>query len=477
MKIRVCDCWLHVTDLSTRIPFKYGIATLTRTPHLLLRADVEIDGRPAHGFAADNLAPKWFTKDPATKYRADLAQMLEVIRHACDSAAAVGKQPSVFDLWRETYALQKMWASARGLPPLLWGFGVSMIERAVIDAFCRAKQTTFAAAVQTNALGLRLGEIYPELAGAPESYLPWPPREEIEVRHTVGLSDPLTSADIAAEEKVSDGLPHSLEECVRTHGLTHFKIKLSGDVERDRARLLALAKLLEREAPGCRFTLDGNENYRAVEPFAALWEQLRADAALARFLDGLIFVEQPLHRDVALAAETTKQLLAWKDRPPIIIDESEGEAGTLAVALAGGYAGTSHKNCKGVIKGIANACLIAHRRKVDPTQELHLSGEDLTNVGVALLQDLAVIATLGIAHAERNGHHYFAGLGQFPAGFQKAMLGAHGDLYETHAGYPAARVLFGKMSTRSAVAAPFGCAFDVATAEFTALDAWRARGY
>jgi hypothetical protein len=477
MKIRVCDCWLYVNDLSTRIPFKYGIATLTRTPHLLLRADVEIDGRPTHGFAADNLAPKWFTKDPATTYRADLAQMLEVIRHACDSALAVGAHSSVFDLWRETYAVQKVWAAERRLPPLLWGFGVSMIERAVIDAFCRGMQTTFAAAVQMNSLGLRLGEVYPELGCAPADYLPWPPREEIEVRHTVGLSDPLTVADVPAAERVADGLPQTLEECVRAMGLTHFKIKLCGDVERDRARLRALAELLEREAPGCRFTLDGNENYRAVEPFAALWEQLRADAVIARFLEGLIFVEQPLHRDVALAAETTKQLLAWKERPPIIIDESEGEVGTLAVALAGGYAGTSHKNCKGVIKGIANACLIAHRRKTDPSRELHLSGEDLTNVGLALLQDLAVVATLGIGHAERNGHHYFDGLKQFPPEFQKAMLAAHADLYEAHAGYPVVRVSHGRMSTRSAVAAPFGCAFDVPVAEFTALDAWRANGY
>ena len=477
MKIRVCDCWLYVTDLSTRIPFRYGIATLTRTPHLLLRADVEIDGRPANGFASDNLAPKWFTKNPDTTYRADLAQMLEVVRHACDSAAAVGAQPSVFEWWKETYALQKLWASERRLPPLLWGFGVSLIERAVIDAFCRVKQTTFAAAVQTNALGMRLGEIYPELVEAPEAYVPWPPRAEIEVRHTVGLSDPLTRAEIPAEERVSDGLPHSLEECVRAAGLTHFKIKLSGDVERDRARLRALAELLEREAQGCRFTLDGNENYQAVESFQSLWEQLHADAVIARFLEGLIFVEQPLHRDVALATETTTQLLAWKERPPIIIDESDGEVGTLAAALAGGYAGTSHKNCKGVMKGIANACLIAHWRKVEPSRELHLSAEDLTNVGVALLQDLAVVATLGIAHAERNGHHYFAGLRQFPPGFQKAMLTAHGDLYEKHDGYPAARVLFGKMSTRTAVAAPFGCGFEVPVSEFTALDAWRAKGY
>lgn len=477
MKIRLRDAACYVLDLSTRIPFRYGIATLTRTPHLLLRVDLEVDGREYHGYAADNLVPKWFTKDPKSTYRADLAQMLEVIRHACDSARAVGRQPSIFDLWRETYAVQKVWAAERGLPPLLWGFGVSLVERAAIDAFCRATETTFAAAVQVNSLGMRLGEIYPEVTGAPADHLPWPPLPEITVRHTVGLSDPLTEADVPPEERVTDGLPQTLEEVIRAGGLTHLKIKLSGDADKDRTRLHALAELLAREAPGARFTLDGNENFQAVEPFKALWEQLRADATIAQFLDGLIFVEQPLHRDAALSATTTKELLAWKDRPPIIIDESEGEVGTLATALAGGYAGTSHKNCKGVIKGIANACLIAHRRRAAPGQPLHLSGEDLTNVGVALLQDLAVVATLGITHAERNGHHYFDGLRQFPPGFREAVLAAHGDLYTPHQGYPAVRLEHGKISTRSVVAAPFGCGFEPVTAELPALEAWKAEGY
>ena len=38
-----------------------------------------------------------------------------------------------------------------------------------------------------------------------------------------------------------------------------------------------------------------------------------------------------------------------------------------------GYAGVSHKNCKGVIKGLANAALVARRGGL-------LSAEDLANV-------------------------------------------------------------------------------------------------
>ena len=345
---------------------------------------------------------------------------------------------------------------------------------AIIDAFCKATGTTFARAVRENALGLDLSAVHSELGGAPADYLPPEPLTSVIARHTIGLADPLTVAEIPAGERATDGLPQALEECVRAYGLTHFKIKLGGDLESDRARLHALARLLE----GAAFTLDGNEHYRDVAPFRALWEELRGDPIVARFLRGLIFVEQPLHRDVALSAETTAALLAWRERPAIIIDESEGELHALTTALAGGYAGTSHKNCKGVIRGLANACLIAHRRGVEPQRALHLSGEDLTNLGpVALLQDLAVAATLGIAHVERNGHHYFTGLSQFPESVQRAALAQHGDLYRLHErGFPVVRVEGGRMSTRSIVAAPFGSTVPIDPAEFTPLDAWKADG-
>jgi len=101
-------------------------------------------------------------------------------------------------------------------------------------------------------------------------------------------------------------------------------------------------------------------------------------------------------------------LRAWPDRPRLIIDESDGALGDLPRALALGYAGTSHKNCKGIVKGIANACLLEKRRRSG--ERVVLTGEDLCNLGpVALLQDLAMTALLGIEHVERNGITTIAG--------------------------------------------------------------------
>jgi hypothetical protein len=289
------------------------------------------------------------------------------------------------------------------------------------------------------------------------------------------MADPLLESDLKGGEHPEDGLPVSLEAFIREQGLTHFKIKLSGDIERDRERLHRLAPIIESHTAEYFFTLDGNENFRTVAPFRAFWEALRRDPDLARFLQHLIFVEQPFHRAVALDASTTSELLSWAERPPMIIDESDAECEALPRALAGGYAGTSHKNCKGVFRGLASACLIAQRQRMHPETPLHLSAEDLTNLGpVALLQDLAVVATLGIANAERNGHHYFAGLSQFPASVQSEILRRHDDLYAPHLkGYPSISVHNGAVQIGSLVDAPFGVAFEPDLSEFTPVDDWR----
>jgi hypothetical protein len=229
-----------------------------------------------------------------------------------------------------------------------------------------------------------------------------------------------------------------------------------------------------QESPNYAFTLDGNENFHALEPFAALWRSLIADPSLQSFLQRLIFVEQPLHRDVALSDPVKRAMLAWTDRPAIIIDESDATLGSLPVALEAGYAGTSHKNCKGIFKGILNACRIAELRRERPEGNWILSGEDLSNVGpVSLLQDLAVMATLGISHVERNGHHYFRGLSSLPPDLQTTIMQHHGDLYRLHErGYPTLDIRGGRINIGSVVAAPFGAAFEFDPEQFTPWNEW-----
>jgi hypothetical protein len=430
------------------MPFKYGIATLTALRHLFVRAEVEIDGKLQLGVAAENLPPKWFTKNLETSFEEDVTDMLAVIESACGFARAAGPAATPFELWNRVYQAQQQWAATTRHPPLLWGFGVSLIERAVIDAFCRATGQAFSQALRTNSLGIRLGALHAELGDAsPGEFLPSAPLRSLIIRHTVGLSDPLTDRDIPSNEKLDDGLPQSLESCVAAYGLTHFKIKLSGEIERDVSRLRAIASVLRGR--DVRFTLDGNENYRDVASLRAMWERIASEP----FMQHLIVLEQPLHRDVALSDQTSQELRSWADRPRMIIDESDETMDSASRALRAGYCGTSYKSCKGVFKGIANACLMARRGAI-------MTAEDLSTIGpVSLMQDLAVVASLGISHVERNGHHYFRGLSALARPIQERVLGAHPDLYRD-AGFATLRIEGGSIEVGSVAAAPFGYRFD-----------------
>lgn len=467
------DIQMHVLNMRTRFPFKYGIASLVALPHLFVRAEVLVDGKRSVGIASDGLPPKWFTKDPETRFETDLDAMLEVIEKAASLALETNEAETVFDFWMRLYAEQGDWASTTPHPPLLWGFGVSLIERAVIDAFCRGTGRTFDESVRENTLGIRLSLVHDELGNAgPADLLP-PRSHSIRARHTVGLADPLTASDIAAGEGLNDGLPYTLEENIQHYGLTHLKIKLCGDADQDLDRLRTIGALMADQAT-CAFTLDGNEQYTELDPFQELWASIVGEKDLASFMGGLIFVEQPLHRDVALSDQARDRLLAWTDGPPMIIDESDSGLHVGRDALEAGYAGTSHKNCKGVFKGIANACLFEHRRRNNPSGDYVLSSEDLANVGpVAMLQDLAVLCTLGITHAERNGHHYFAGLSMYPEDVQEAVLASHGSLYRRHeGGFPTLDVSDGEIRTDSVVEAPFGYGMKLDTTRFTPLADW-----
>jgi hypothetical protein len=317
--------------------------------------------------------------------------------------------------------------------------------------------------LRSNLLGVDLGAIHKDLGGlAPGDWLPAMPPAEVFARHTVGLSDPLTEEEIPADERVDDGLPQSLVACIRAYGLRHFKVKINGDAPRDRARVAGVAAILARECrDGFAFSLDGNESFREVGAFADGFGDLRATTGDDAFWSRLLFIEQPWHRDVALSPAIGELAHSWPDRPPIIIDESDAEPASLPAALALGYAGTSHKNCKGVFKSIASACLLARRRAAG--LPAILSGEDLSNVGpVALMQDLAAAASLGVTSIERNGHHYFAGLSQFPASIQSHVLAHHGDLYtRTAAGWPRLDVRDGRLRIDSVLSAPFGHAGEL----------------
>lgn len=467
-----------VLPARTRFPFRYGIAAMTEVPHVFLRTRVTAGAASSAGLASDGLPPKWFTKDPATTFDEDLPEMLRVLRHAAAAAADVGREPhTFFEWWRQVNAAQTAWAAAHGVAPLLAGLGVSLVERAVLDGLCRAWRVPLHRLLRSGRLDLRLEALDRGPAEDLRAFLPAVPLPECHVRHTVGLGDPLLPAEIPAGERVHDGLPQDLQSSIQEYGLCYFKIKLTGVEEADLTRLGRLSRILGAETHGrYAVTLDGNENFPDFDVFRAFWTRAAASAELRELWQRILVVEQPVHRSAALDAAAGRALGDWQNRPPVIIDESDGALDDLPRALALGYDGTSHKNCKGIVKGLSNAALLAARRRLGRPGVL--TGEDLCNLGpVALLQDLAMTALLGIGHVERNGHHYYRGLHMLPADWQAAATDGHRDLYRRHpGGFAALRITKGRLALGSANAAPFGVGFLADTSPFAPLDLRAAGG-
>src|SRR5204862_2897077 len=147
------------------------------------------------------------------------------------------------------------------------------------------------------------------------------------------------------------------------------------------------------------------------------------DGVLKPIASKLLYIEQPMPRDI-----TRKSPLAALAKRDFIVDEADDTYDAFPAARALGYRGISSKSCKGVYKSIINATRAA--KWSAEGAKYFVAGEDLTcQPGLAVQQDLALGALIGVTHAERNGHHYVDGFGETPATEAEAFLAAHPDLY------------------------------------------------
>ena len=418
MQLSVEDSQLGLRNSTTRIPFRYGTACLTRCPQATLRVSIESEGGRQVGYSGDCLPPSWFDKSPEKDFAAQIADMLRVIAYAQSVYAEEFKQSTpFFPAWLGAHRRIQQRCVEWRLPPLLASFGASLVERAIIDAACRLHQLSLAVAIRNNLLGIDAGMIHDELRGLqPRDWLPAQPTTEISVRQTVGLGDPLTLSDVPPSERLNDGWPQAVEEYITRRGVRYFKVKVSNQLDRDLDRLTRIAQLLEQYLGANYFlTLDGNEQYKSADEFEQLIAAIRGQPELATLWNNVLVIEQPLDRKIALSPVQTSGIRELSQSKPVIIDESDGTLDAYSLALEHGYRGVSSKNCKSAIKSLLNAGLTWRRNDCGKRSDCVMTGEDLCSVGIIPTQsDLCLVATLGLNHVERNGHHYHPGLSYLP---------------------------------------------------------------
>jgi hypothetical protein len=431
MKVKLEEVERYERHVTMRLAFRFGVITVTDATQAVIRVRIALaDGRTSQGVAAEALAAKWFEKSPDFTDAQNLEQLRQALGLAIELYRAQGFE-TPFGLYAGSYADQQRRGAELGLNPLAAGYGPALLDRAILDAVGRATGQSFATMIRTNAPGIRATSLTPDIddAALADFLGGLTPQQGIDVRHTVGLVDPLTATDRPSSERVNDGLPETLEEVVSYYGGRYYKLKVGGDIEADLERLARIAAVLDAGAGDYRTTLDGNEQYDDVEGIVELWRKVEETPALARLAKSTLFIEQPIKRAVALS-RSVEPLARHR---AVIIDESDGELSSFPQALKLGYTGVSSKNCKGFYKSILNAARIARLGASH-----FMSAEDLTTwPGVSVQQDLALVSLLGMTHVERNAHHFIDGMGFAPEAEQRAFVAAHPDLYDKQPGRPA----------------------------------------
>lgn len=447
-KLRVLDATVNTRPVGLRLPFRYGVVTLREAQEAQIRVRVQLDdGRESIGHASELLAPKWFDKSPELSNDDNVRQLLRSVDLAKAAYLDDTVYRSAFDLHAMHDTAHRERCADLNLNGLVAGFGNAILDKAVIAALCSALDISFFELVGTNATGLN-ALTAPDLKGFDfDAFLDsLSPKPSIAARHTVGLVDAIFESDVDAATRVNDGQPESLEAAIAAWGLKAFKIKVGGHLESDLEQLARIASLLDRSEQSYLCTLDGNEQYANADDFAAFHEAMKADRRLERLVRSIHMIEQPIARAEALSTRLGK----LGEAIPIEIDESDSHIDAFLEARAMGYRGVSSKSCKGVYRALINRARVANWNKEEGVERYFMSAEDLsTQPGLALQQDLSLVALLGCDHVERNGHFYGDGRTGLPTSLADTLRSLRSNLYGDNTDMLCLKIENGEIDLRS----------------------------
>ncbi len=422
-------------------PFRFGAVTVNAAAQLFVRVEIEVEGKgKSVGATAEMLVPKWFDKRPhlaPEETEAELRRALVIARELYLSSSSF---ETAFGLHARCIAAQVEACAREDIPPLAAAYGPAEFDKAILDALLRSAGVNFFDGMTGNIAGID-ARLSPDLQdGDITQFLSRRERpSRIAIRHTVGLDDPVEGAGGVADAN-------------ENAGARYFKLKLNGDPAADAARLIRIGKELATLGYDYRVTLDANEQYADLAALRALADRLDNDSALAPVSTKLLYIEQPMPREV-----TRQSPLGDLGVRDFIIDEADDGYEAFLAARVLGYRGISSKSCKGIYKSIINATRAA--KWSAGGERSFVTGEDLTcQAGLCVQQDLALGALIGLSHAERNGHHYVDGFGDTPATEAQAYLAAHPDLYASDGSQIRLSIHYGDLLTGSLLAPGFATA-------------------
>ena len=411
--IKTRSCELYFIPISTRMPLKFGIETLTEV--VLARVKVRVtasDGKHCSGWGETPLSVQWVWPG-SLPYQ----ERLNAMQTFCEMLARAVVE---FDLSADPIELGWQFQEAQ-LPQLLHTFNMnqrkgkgsmpwlaalvclSAFDIAIHDAFGNAHDRSIYKCYNEAFLQYDLSR-YLEAARDsnidfsgkyPSDFLVNTPLKRLRAWHLVGGVDPLQKSDLHGDEP-DDGYPVLLRDWIRNDGLKCLKIKLRGnDAAWDMDRLVQIGQIaLEEEVEW--LTADFNCSVHKPEYVNQILDELRDTHP--RIYGMLLYVEQPFPYELE---QHPIDVHSVSSRKPLFLDESAHDWKLVRLGRELGWTGVALKTCKTQTGAILSACWAkAHG--------MTLMVQDLTNPMLAQIPHLQLAAHVGtIMGVETNGMQFY----------------------------------------------------------------------
>lgn len=411
VEIRIREVRADYEDFLYRTPYKFGNQVVDRVTLLNVRVRIEgTNGKSAEGFGSMSLGVNWAFPSKALTYSETLEAVkahAEKIRRLTAGYGEAGHPVEINHVLEPEYLKAALEVERErklpvAIPKLCTLLAASPFDAALHDAYGRllgrSAYATYGPDCLRHPLDRYLG---PEFRGEHlNRYIQPKPTPRIALFHSVGAGDPIEAEDIT--KRIGDGLPETLPDWIRYNGLTHIKIKLTGDdlkwdanrvVRIDRAAARTQAERGVRELKYC---LDFNERCPSAKALLSFIQEVKSRAPEA--FGRILYLEQPTARD--LKANPQNVMHEAAKLRPVVIDESLVDYESLLAARDLGYTGVALKACKGQSAAMLMAAA-AQKHK------MFLCVQDLTCPGASFIHSAGLAAHVpGVSGIEGNSRQY-----------------------------------------------------------------------
>jgi len=408
--IRCNGADLYFLPVTTRVPLKFGIETLTHvTCARVCLTVVDRTGNKAKGWGETPLSVTWVWPGslPYEEREQALKDFSILLAESWSHYPEAGHPLEVGHDFQET-ELRRIYNdfNQNRENPMPWLAALvccSLFDIALHDAFgnCAGKPVyeTYNASYLNRDLDAYLtpaeGSDVSFTGCYPSDFLSQDAPTRLPVWHLVGGLDALDASELNGSEP-DDGYPVTLEEWIERDGLKCLKIKLRGnDAAWDRERMLKVGSIaMDRNVDW--LTADFNCTVTDPSYVNEIVDWLRDEHP--RIHGMLLYVEQPFPYELE---ENRIDVHSVSARKPLFLDESAHDWKLVKLGRELGWTGVALKTCKTQTGALLSLCWAkAHG--------MTLMVQDLTNPMLAQIPHYLLAAHAGtIMGVESNGMQFY----------------------------------------------------------------------